>query len=169
MYLNDFQMKRLTIMRHAKSSWKHEVSDSERPLKRRGITDVMAVSEEFKIFFDHPDIVFSSPAKRALDTCNIFLKKIEFSYNKRHISSQLYDFGGTNLINFIKSIDNNYENAMVFGHNHAMTHFVNAYGDTYIENLPTSGLVVFEFDIDDWKDLKPGKTLKIIIPKNLRN
>ncbi len=58
---------------------------------------------------------------------------------------------------------------MVFGHNYAMTNFVNTYGDSYIDNLPTSGLVIFDFDIDSWKDLKPGKTVEIMIPKNLRD
>ena len=57
---------------------------------------------------------------------------------------------------------------MIFGHNYAMTYFTNTYGDIYIDNLPTRGLVVSEFDIDNWKDLKPGRTVEIIIPKNLR-
>lgn len=162
-------MKKLIIIRHSKSSWKHDVSDIERPLKSRGISDIEAVSKEFKIFGLTPEVVFSSPAKRANDTCKYFLKKLDFSYIKASISSQLYDFSGTNLINFIKSIDNNYKNVMIFGHNNAMTSFTNTYGDIYIDNLPTSGLVVFEFDINSWKDLKPGKTLKIIIPKDLRN
>ena len=161
-------MKTITIVRHAKSSWKYDVSDIERPLKNRGIADVITVSEDFKRKYSHPEVVFSSPAKRAFDTCNIFLEKIDFSYKNLHISSQLYDFSGNNLIDFIKSLDDDFNNVMIFGHNHAMTHFVNTYGDNYIDNLPTSGLAIFEFDIDNWKDLKPGKTIEIIIPKNLR-
>lgn len=162
-------MKNLTIIRHAKSSWKHDVGDLERPIKKRGIADIVTVSKEFKIKHLHPEVVFSSPAKRALDTCNIFLKNIEFSYENVHISSQIYDFGGNTLIRFIKSIDNKYNNVMLFGHNHALTYFVNTYGDRFIDNLPTSGLVVFEFDIDSWEDLKPGKIMELLIPKNLRS
>ena len=162
-------MKKLTIVRHAKSSWKHDVGDLNRPLKKRGITDIITVSKEFKTKHLHPEVVFSSPAKRALETCNIFLKNIEFSYESVHISSQIYDFGGNKLINFIKSIDNKYNNVMLFGHNHALTYFVNTFGDNYIDNLPTSGLVVFEFDIDTWEDLKPGRIVDILIPKNLRD
>ena len=162
-------MKKLIVVRHAKSSWKHNVRDLDRPIKNRGITDITAVSKEFKRKYVHPEIVFSSPARRALETCNIFLKHIEFSYNNVIISPELYDFGGNSLINFIKSIDNTYNNVMLFGHNHALTYFVNTYGDNYIDNLPTSGLVIFEFDIDTWKDLKPGKIIEMIIPKNLRS
>lgn len=162
-------MKKLTIIRHGKSSWNYDVSDMDRPLKKRGIADVIVISKEYNALGMTPEAVFSSPAKRTYTTCNIFLKKSDFSYIKTSISKQLYDFSGNNLTNFIKSIDNNYNNVMIFGHNHALTYFTNTYGDIYIENLPTSGLAVFEFDIDDWKDLKPGKTVKIIIPKNLRN
>jgi len=161
-------MKKLIIVRHGKSSWKYDVSDIERSLKKRGIADAISVCNEFKIMKLTPEIVFSSPAKRAFETCNIFLENLDFPYIKPRISTQLYDFGGNNLINFIKSINNNYNNVMIFGHNNAMTSFTNIYGDIYIDNLPTSGLVIFEFDIDDWKDLKPGKTVKIIIPKDLR-
>ncbi|MCK5400993.1 MAG: histidine phosphatase family protein [Flavobacteriaceae bacterium] len=161
-------MKKLTIVRHGKSSWEYDLSDIERPLKKRGITDIKAVSKEFKIKYLQPEVVFSSPAKRALETSNIFLKNIDFSYENRHVSSQIYDFGGKNLISFIKSIDNKYKHVMIFGHNHAMTYFINTYGNMYIDNLPTSGLAIFEFDIASWKDLKPGKTIEILIPKNLR-
>ena len=162
-------MKKLIIIRHGKSSWKHDIGDIDRPLKNRGMADVILVSNEFKTMKLIPEIVFSSPAKRAFDTCKLFLKNLDLSYNKVNVSSQLYDFSGSNLINFIKSIDNNYKSVMIFGHNHAMTSFTNTYGDIYIDNLPTSGLVIFEFDIDNWKDLKPGETVKIIIPKDLRN
>ena len=48
-----------------------------------------------------------------------------------------------------------------------MTNFVNTYGYIYVDNLPTSGLVVIEFDA--WEDLKSGRTIEIIIPKNLRD
>ena len=162
-------MKKLIVVRHAKSSWKHNVRDIDRPIKNRGITDITAVSKEYKIKYLHPEIVFSSPARRALDTCNIFLKHIEFSYNNVIISPEIYDFGGNSLTDFIKSIDDTYNNVMLFGHNHALTYFVNTYGDNYIDNLPTSGLVIFEFDIDTWKDLKPGKIIDLIIAENLRN
>lgn len=162
-------MKKLILVRHAKSSWDHDVRDMERPLASRGIADIQRVSEEFHKKNITFEIVFSSPAKRALETCKFFLKKADYSYNDTNISSQLYDFTGHNLIDFIKSLDNRYENVMIFGHNHAMTHFVNTYGNIYIDNLPTSGLAVFEFDINSWKDLKPGRTIEIITPKSLRN
>ena len=162
-------MKKLTIIRHAKSSWKYDIGDLDRPLKSRGIADVKVVSKYFKTKYLQPEIVFSSLAKRALETCKIFLENIEFSYTNVNVSTEIYDFSGEKLTNFIKTLDNNYDNVMLFGHNYALTNFVNTYGDRYIENLPTSGLVIFEFNIDSWKDLKPGKIVELVIPKSLRS
>jgi len=161
-------MKKLTIVRHGKSSWNHDVSDMDRPLKKRGITDVITVSKEYKALGFTPEVIFSSPAKRALETCNIFLKNADFSYVNVSISPEIYDFGGHNLTGFVKSLDDKFKHVMIFGHNYAMTHFINTYGDMYIDNLSTSGLAIFEFDIDSWEDLKPGKTIKILLPKDLR-
>ncbi len=155
-------------MRHGKSSWKYDVGDKERPLKTRGIADIGFISEAFNKKFNHPEKVFSSPAKRAFNTCEIFLKKIEYSYNRPEIIPQLYDFSGSNLVDFVKSLDDKCQDIMVFGHNYAMTYFTNTYGNIYIDNLPTSGLAVIEFDIEHWKDLKRGNTIEILIPKDLR-
>ena len=57
---------------------------------------------------------------------------------------------------------------MLFGHNYAITAFVNTYGDKYIDNVPTSGLVAIEFDMDHWNELKPGKTLITLFPRDLK-
>ncbi len=162
-------MKKIVIVRHAKSSWEHDVNDISRPLKKRGIADAGLVSEDFVQFKYEPEIVFSSPATRAVETCKIFVRNLNISKDNVGIYDELYDFGGHDVVDFIKLIDNKYNNVMLFGHNHALTSIVNLYGDTYIDNLPTSGLVVLEFDIESWSDLKQGRTLKTIFPRDLKD
>lgn len=161
-------MKTLIIVRHAKSSWKYDVSDIKRPLISVGITDASLVSNKFKMSGHNPEALFSSPAKRAFETCKIFTTNMGFSYKKVQISDQLYDFGGNKVANFIKLLDNNYNDVMIFGHNHALTAIVNTYGDRDIDNLPTSGLVVIKFKINSWKDIERGKTELIIFPRDLK-
>jgi phosphohistidine phosphatase len=161
-------MKTLIIVRHAKSSWKYNVSDINRPLKSTGITDASLISNKFKENGYNPEALYSSPAKRAFETCKIFIANLGFSYKNVQISDQLYDFGGNKVVNFIKLLDNNYKKVMIFGHNHALTAIVNAYGDKDIDNLPTSGLVVIKFEIDSWKDIKSGKTELILFPRHLK-
>ena len=161
-------MKKLIIIRHGKSSWEHDVTDRNRPLKTRGENDSGLVVRELAKKDDVPCKLFSSPANRALSTCKIFTAFLEISESEIIISEDLYDFDGKNVINFIKNLPNEYEKVMIFGHNHALTSISNIFGDTFIDNLPTSGLVKLTFDIDDWKDLKQGTTEFIIIPKDLR-
>lgn len=161
-------MKTLIIVRHAKSSWKYDVSDINRPLKASGINDAKLVSNKFILNNYKPEAVFSSPANRAFETCKIFTENMDFSYKNVHISDQLYDFGGNKVISFIKSLEKNYDSIMIFGHNHALTAITNTYGDKEIDNLPTSGLVIIKFEIEFWKDIKKGKTQLILLPRDLK-
>ena len=162
-------MKKIIFVRHAKSSWAYNVGDTERPLKKRGIVDAGLVSEEFKSNDITPEVVFSSPAKRAFETCSIFVRNFNFLEENVRIEDALYDFGGQNVVQFIKLLPNDYKTVMIFGHNHALTSIVNTYGTTYIDNLPTSGLVVIEFDIGHWSDLKQGETVRAIFPRDLKD
>jgi len=161
-------MKNLILVRHAKSSWDYNVSDDKRPLENRGITDTQLVSLKFKDHLFQTDMVFSSPANRALTTCKIFLKNLEISDKLLIVSHKLYDFSGENVIDFIKNIDKQLNNVIIFGHNYAFTSISNRFGSIFIDNLPTCGLVWIQFDVDSWEDIETGKTLLIIRPKDLK-
>ena len=161
-------MKKLVLMRHGKSSWEFNVRDEKRPLKSRGKRDAELVALEFLKNSEIPHKIFSSPAKRTLDTCKIFTKCVGTPIENVKVIDELYDFGGSSVINFIKNLPDTVEYAMLFGHNHAFTSICNVYGSKSIDNLPTSGLAILEFDIDLWTQLKKGKTKTIITPKSLR-
>lgn len=161
-------MRELVLIRHAKSSWEHDVNDAERPLKKRGYRDATLVSKAFQDALFFPEIIFSSPAKRALLTCEIFMKNLNFDDKILHIRDELYDFGGQNVIKFITNLDDGYEKVIIFGHNHAFTSICNIFGDQFIDNLPTSGLVVLNFDVTSWKNIKKGITKLTIFPRDLK-
>lgn len=161
-------MKEIILVRHGKSSWEYDLSDINRPLNSRGVSDAKLVADDFVKKGDLPDIIYSSPANRALSTCKIFTSILGFSEDSIQVIDELYDFGGKDVINFIKKLPNDYNNVMIFGHNHAFTSISNIFGDQFIDNLPTSGLVKLRFDIPNWKDLKKGTTEFIIIPKDFK-
>ena len=161
-------MKTLVLVRHAKSSWKHNVGDKERPLKKRGKSDAKLVSIAFRNRELALNMVYSSPANRALSTCKIFLNNLDIDQGQLVIDDDLYDFGGENVINFIKKINENYQNVMIFGHNHAFTSICNIFGNTFIDNLPTSGLVVIDFDTNSWSNINKGSTRFTIFPRDLK-
>ena len=96
------------------------------------------------------------------------MKNLDFDEDKLTILDDIYDFGGEQVIEVIKSLDDAIENVILFGHNHAFTSISNIFGNRYIDNLPTSGLVQLEFDINSWAELKHGKTKLILIPRELR-
>ncbi|MFK7781682.1 SixA phosphatase family protein [Psychroserpens sp.] len=161
-------MKQLVLIRHAKSSWKYDVNDAERPLKKRGFRDATLVSESFKSSSFLPEIIFSSFANRALTTCRIFMKNLNYDEEILHIKDELYDFGGQNVIKFITQIDDCYKKVMIFGHNHAFTSICNIFGNQFIDNLPTSGLVIINFDVYSWQHIKNGTTELTIFPRDLK-
>jgi phosphohistidine phosphatase len=161
-------MKSIVLVRHGKSSWEFNVSDRERPLKSRGKNDIKLVANQFIKEHKAPKDIFSSPAKRALNTCQIFVKTSNLPENAIQIVEDLYDFGGEKVVNFIKNLSDELNYIMIFGHNHAFTSFSNIFGSIFIDNLPTSGLVKIKFDIDSWTEIKKGQTEIIIIPKELK-
>lgn len=161
-------MKRLILVRHGKSSWKHNLKDEQRPLKKRGYDDGELVSNAFKIFNDKALTLWSSPAVRAHETAKIFKEKLEVKDQDFQVRSSLYTFDNKDLFFSIQNSDPEIENLMIFGHNPAMTSLVNHLGDKNFDNIPTTGVTVIDFKTNSWKDLKDGKTILNLFPKNLR-
>ncbi|MDO5971497.1 histidine phosphatase family protein [Flavivirga aquimarina] len=161
-------MKKIILVRHAKSSWKHNVIDHERPLNERGIKDAHLVSVNLKESNINIDLVLSSDAMRAKTTANIFISNLGIDSNIAHLNHKLYDFSGTDLVEVIRTCDDSINTLMLFGHNHAITAFANTYGSSYIDNVPTTGVVIMEFNITDWKNLNKGKTVQTLFPRDFK-
>ena len=161
-------MKNLIIVRHAKSSWEAPLRDKDRSLTKRGIQDAHLVSSDIIHFMPKTYLIWSSTAKRATDTALIFAQNFAYPIECIVYKDDLYTFDEKKLEEAIKSCSNSFENIILFGHNEAVTNFVNKFGNVFVENIPTTGFVSLEFDTDDWKKLKKGKIKKIIFPKDLR-
>ncbi len=161
-------MKTIVLIRHAKSSWDHDVSDLNRPLSKRGFTDANLVSKAFGAYNFNPEAIFSSPANRALTTCQLFMDNLGLEKKLLTIDQELYDFGGNQVRRFIKSLDDDLDKIMIFGHNHAFTSLANSFGDADIDNLPTSGLVMIEFNVNQWQEVSQGETKMILKPKDFK-
>ncbi len=161
-------MKQLILVRHGKSSWEHNVSDKDRPLLPRGINDGLLIAEKWANENTNVDFIFSSTANRALHSATIFVRKLNFPLQQFQLSDMLYDFSGDSVLQFIKELDNDLESVMLFGHNHAFTHIANSLGNTYIDNLPTTGLVQMQFGIDSWSEIDKGTTIRTLFAKQFR-
>jgi len=162
-------MKKLYMVRHAKSSWKHDVIDHERPLKGRGESDGKLVSGHVSENEKAPEKIISSDATRALSTAQYFKESFNILDDDFYTKHELYDFSGQNVMQVIKSLDDSYDRIMIVGHNHAFTSVANMLGNKYIDNLPTCGFVAIEFDVESWQEINKGKTTKTVFPRDLKN
>lgn len=161
-------MKNLILIRHAKSNWDTPLKDIDRPLEQRGMKDAHLVSSNILEFLPKTYVIWSSIAKRASDTALIFAQNILYPIESIVYMKELYTFDENQLEKTIKSCKNEFDSVILFGHNAAITNFVNKFGDVFIDNVPTSGFVFLEFNTDDWAKIDRGKTKKILIPKDLK-
>ncbi|WP_413998275.1 SixA phosphatase family protein [Flavobacterium sp. W1B] len=161
-------MKNLILIRHAKSNWDTPLKDIDRPLDQRGMKDAHLVSSNILDSIPKTYVMWSSIAKRASDTAIIFAQNILYPIECIVYKKELYTFDENQLEKTIKSCDNSFDSVILFGHNAAITNFVNKFGDVFIDNVPTSGFVFLQFDTDYWQEINKGKTKKILIPKDLK-
>ncbi len=160
-------MKNLILIRHAKSSWDAPLKDIDRSLDQRGIHEAHLVAVSCVKFLPSTYVIWTSPAKRAQETALIFAQNSSYPMESIVIKEALYTFDEKKLEKLIKSFSNDFENVILFGHNGAITNFVNKFGDVFIDNVPTSGFVSMQFDTNSWEKIKNGKINKMIFPKNL--
>jgi phosphohistidine phosphatase len=161
-------MKNLILIRHAKSSWEAPLKDFDRPLMKNGIQDAHLVSSNISNFIPKTYLIWSSPAARAAETALIFAQNISYPVESIVYKKELYTFDENQLEKVIKSCSNLFESVILFGHNEAITNFVNKFGDVFIDNVPTSGFVSLQFQADSWDTIHKGKTQKVIFPKDLK-
>ncbi len=164
-------MKKLFIVRHAKSNWEGEdVEDYFRPLKPSGVRDALKVCEFLKgdkVFV--PQLILTSPAIRAYSTALIFSKALKISEKMLALNDGIYESSKQELYNVIKSIDDSFEKVMLFGHDSSLTDFVNSLSMDNLDKIPTSALVGLDLNISKWKDLKEntGKITHFVSPKEI--
>ncbi|QNJ98863.1 SixA phosphatase family protein [Constantimarinum furrinae] len=161
-------MKTLYLVRHAKSSWKHDVIDHQRPLKGRGKRDGELVSIHLKGQIKPPQLIVTSDAVRALTTAQYFKKALGVADADFKTNHELYDFSGNQVMRIIKNLNDSLDIVMVVGHNHAFTSIANMLGNKYIDNLPTCGFVMIQFDEKSWSSISTGKTIKTVFPRDLK-
>ena len=160
-------MKTWVMARHAKSSWEFNLPDRERPLADRGIKDAMLVGQELNKHNLHINQVYSSPAKRAFDTALIMVSELGLSTENIQIEEELYDFMGEQTLRFVRTLPNDQNSIMTFGHNNACTQLAQSLGNYTNSNIPTATAVIFHFDVSLWSDIQQCDCTSIR-PKTLR-
>ena len=163
-------MKKLYLVRHAKSSWKEEgVHDMDRPLKGRGVRDAYNTSQWLREQGDRPEFIISSPATRALHTALIFSRNLEYSFSDILIDQQIYHASTKDLLQLVRNLSDDYSSVMLCGHNPTITDFVNRCIDHRIDNVPTTGVACLKFEEEEWKNIdKKAELVFFDYPKRRR-
>jgi phosphohistidine phosphatase len=164
-------MKTLYVVRHAKSSWDDpDRSDFDRPLNDRGKRDAPRMGKRLKEKDIHPDLMFTSPAKRALSTCKLISKALDYPKSKIKEEQKLYHASDDDILSSVQALNDKHNIVMIFGHNPGLTEFVNSLmsEEKNIDNIPTAGVVAFELNISSWRQLTwgIGKLLFFDFPKS---
>ena len=162
--------KTLAIIRHGKSTWDYgPIADMDRPLKENGISNTILISQKIKERKIVPDLMITSPAVRAYSTALIVARELGYPTEKIVIDSSIYGDSEEDILEIIKSTDDTVNHLFIFGHNPAFTFLPNQFLSKQIENLPTSGLALFEFATEKWAEIsKQNVATEIcIFPKQL--
>ena len=107
----------------------------------------------------HPDIILSSPARRARSTGKYFARALD---SKLLLDEAIYEASPSTLKRVIRKAFESYDKVMLIGHNPSLTILCNELSDYFIDNLPTAGIVGIEFTSGD---LDKGKMIFFEYPK----
>lgn len=150
-------MKTLYLIRHAKSSWETaNLTDFDRPLNERGKKNAPEMGKFLKKENHYPDLILSSPAKRALKTARIIAEEIGYPKNKIEEEIKIYEASVSDLLKITNQLDEKLNTVFLFGHNPGFTDFLNYLTDESISNIPTCGIAKIEFEVDSWKKISGG-------------
>jgi len=145
-------MKTIYLIRHAKSDWSEPfIGDIDRGLNARGRKSIPIIAKALKEKKIKPDIIISSPAKRAKLTIKGLLKELDRS-NKITYKDKLYMADTDTILSVVKEIEDKYDSVFIVGHNPGLTEFVNLMGDKTIENIPTLGIVALKCETKKWQN-----------------
>lgn len=115
-------MKTLYLVRHAKSSRDAPMlPDKDRPLNDRGKRDAPRMAKQLAKRDVKPDLILSSPARRALTTAELFAKNLNYKVNDIVIDKRLYATSPEGLLEVIREYGDKPKRVMLFGHNPELT------------------------------------------------
>ncbi|CAL9381273.1 SixA phosphatase family protein [Streptomyces sp. NPDC057837] len=170
-------LRRLVVLRHAKSAWPVDVADHERPLAPRGRRDAPAAGRALAAADCLPDLALCSTAVRARRTWELASAEWGTPPPVRH-DRRLYAAGPAGLLTVVRETPAEVETLLLIGHNPGLEELVLALaGDGLDDTLervrtkfPTSAIAVLSWRGTAWRDLGPGAALltSVTVPRGAK-
>ncbi len=150
-------MKRLYVIRHAKSSWSDQgLSDFDRPLNKRGKRDAPIMGTRLKKNGAKPDIVVSSPAERAVKTARAIAKALGFPTGEIIEEMAIYHASLHDLTAVVSEIPDVCGEVIMVGHNPGFSElagFLASDSDVYMQ---TCAVCCVDLEVDSWAQVSGG-------------
>ena len=145
-------MKRLLIIRHAKSSWQDdEQADHARPLNHRGERDAPRMGRYMAHMGVKPDRLLCSTAVRAQATAALLIEGAGWDISIS-LRDSLYLAAPKELVAELAKTPEAIETVAVVGHNPGVSELVSALTDSQVP-MATCAVADLELDIAHWADL----------------
>lgn len=158
-------MKTLVLIRHGKSSWEFpDLSDSMRPLKKRGVNDGNIILAKLQTYTWDKPIAISSPAKRAFDTASIICSGLEIQHV---VDERLYFEGEDAIVEAVLDHAGEANTVFCFGHQPNTASLYSQLSGNRLDHIPTTGAAIIDFDIENWSAIKKvkGNSRALLFPK----
>ena len=151
-------MKRLTLMRHANAQWKDpQISDFDRPLNRRGISEAEAMSRRLMELNLIPTVLLTSSARRAQQTADIVARELHVAARNVRREESLYLAPASDILRVIQTTGPRIPHLMIVGHNPGITEVANLLAPALSnEGLATAAVCILTFDSRTWADVEAG-------------
>lgn len=170
-------MKRLTVLRHAKSSWDDPgLDDFNRPLNDRGWKAARRMGHEMKHRGMHFDLVLASTAARVRETIDGVQEKYDFDA-PIEFEQRIYLATEEDLLELVRGLSDKARSALLIGHNPGLERLAveltrdddKGFRQRVAGKFPTAGLAVVELPAQRWHEVQPGsgKIVELIFPKEL--
>jgi phosphohistidine phosphatase len=168
-------VKRLVLLRHAKSSWEDpRLDDHERPLARRGRTATRRLSRWIATHDITPDVVVCSPAVRARATIEPLLDAL--GGPRLVLDERLYHASASRLLGLLRELDDGVDEVVLVGHNPGLADLCvvlarpGPHRERVAVKLPTGALVTLHADVAAWAAVGPetAAIVDLVLPRELR-
>ncbi len=155
-------MKTIYLVRHAAAAkGKPKSLDMKRVLSKKGRKEAVKMAKKLKKNGMLPDLLISSPAKRAIQTARVFAKAVKYPKDKIRLNKTLYEANNASsneaLLQEVRSMDDQYQSVIVFGHDPLLTEFAHYLRKDFTEELPGCGVVCFDFRNISWSKISKGR------------
>ena len=161
-------MKRLILIRHAKSSWDYPLlGDFERPLNPRGRRDAPVMAQRLGNLLQGPWNLLSSPALRAITTAHAFADLLGVAHEAIKVEPRIYEATPGTLLHLVNSLPEPAAQWLMFGHNPGFTALAQLLASVPFAELPTCGIVSLRFEAARWDEVTPdsGQCEHFLYPK----